>query len=623
VLGKQPIRRELNELNPVRLRSGLAGVAVTLALSFGLPSAAAALSFSPGAHAVGSLPQSVAIDDLNADGNPDLAVADGGSSDVSVLLGNGSGGFSAAAGSPFAVGAFPDSVAIGDVNGDGKPDLAIANGSSDEVSVLLGNGVGGFSAAAGSPFAVGAAPTSVAIGDPDGDGRPDLVIANSGSSDITLLLGNGSGGFSAAAGSPFAAGTDPFSVAIGDLNSDGRPDLAAANVNSNDVSVLLGNGSGGFSAAAGSPFAVGTAPISVAIGDLNGDGRPDLATANYSSNNVSVLLGNGSGGFSAAAGSPFAVGTNPISVAIGDLSGDGKPDLATANSASANVSFLLGNGSGGFSAAASSPFAVGATPVSVAIGDLNGDERPDVASANAGSNNVTALLNTSQPTASLSAASIGFGSQLVNTQSPNKAVSVTNAGEARLHVSEARIVGGGASSFAIARDSCSGGTFKVGEGCAIAVSFSPASAGAQSATLRITDDARNSPQAVALSGSGATPLCRGLDATIVGTSGPDLLMGTPARDVVALLDGNDTFKGNGGNDVVCGGSGDDDLRGLTGADSLKGGSGDDDLRGGFGNDTLWGGSGDDSLDGGPNNDVCSAGSDTDTAAGCETKNGVP
>jgi hypothetical protein len=561
----------------MRLHGRLLGVglAAAVAIAIAFPSGAAALSFSSGAHAVGANPQSVAISDLNGDGKRDLATANAASSDVSVLLGNGSGGFSDAPGSPFAVGNAPSSVAIGDVNGDGKPDLATVKSCCGlgDVTVLLGNGTGGFSAAAGSPFAVGDYPYSVAIGDLNGDGSPDLATANAGSGDVTVLLGNGSGGFSDAAGSPFAAGTDPVAVAIGDLNGDGKPDLATANVNSNDVSVLLGNGSGGFSAAAGSPFAAGDHPYSVAIGDLNGDGKADLATANGNSNDVTVLLGNGSGGFSAAAGSPFAVGSAPVSVAISDLNADGKPDLASANSG----------------------------PPS----------------------DVTALLNTSQPTASLSAASIGFGSQLLNTQSPNKAVSVTNAGQARLHVSEARIVGGGAASFAIARDSCSGGTFGVGEACAIAVSFSPVSAGAQSATLRITDDAPNSPQTVALSGSGATPLCRGVDTTIVGTSGPDVLTGTPAKDVVALLDGSDTFKGNGGNDVVCGSAGDDDLRGLSGADSLSGGSGDDDLRGGFGNDTLWGGSGDDSLDGGPNTDVCAAGSDTDTATACETKNGVP
>jgi hypothetical protein len=247
--------RKLNEKDRMRTRVRLfsTGLAAALAWAVALPSAAAALSFSNGAHVVGSLPQSVAIDDLNADGKPDLAVANGSSNDVSVLLGNGSGGFSPAGGSPFSVAGFPDSVAAGDLDGDGKRDLVIANGGSNDVSVLLGNGSGGFSAAGGSPFAVGTAPTSVAVGDLNGDGQHDLATANSGSNDVSVLLGNGSGGFSAAGGSPFVVGSDPLSVATGDLNGDAKPDLATANGFSGNVSALLGNGSGGFSAAGGEP----------------------------------------------------------------------------------------------------------------------------------------------------------------------------------------------------------------------------------------------------------------------------------------------------------------------------------------------------------------------------------
>src|SRR5206468_1762617 len=136
-------------------------------------------------------------------------------------------------------------------------------------------------------------------------------------------------------------------------NGDGKPDIVTVNFSSASVSVLLGNGSGGFSAAAGSP--VGNFPRPVVVADVNGDGKPDLVIANHNSNNVSVLLGNGSGGFSPAAASPVAAGINPSSVAVADVNGDGKPDLVTANFGSNNVSVLLGNGSGGFSPAAASP----------------------------------------------------------------------------------------------------------------------------------------------------------------------------------------------------------------------------------------------------------------------------
>jgi len=134
-------------------------------------------------------------------------------------------------------------------------------------------------------------------------------------------------------------------VVVGDFNKDGISDLAVANAGSgsNNVSVLLGNGSGGFTAAPGSPFAAGTSPISVAVGDFNGDGIQDLVTANTGGGNVTLLLGNGSGGFTSATSSPFAVGTEPFFVAVGDFNGDGSPDLATANFGSGTVTVLLNN----------------------------------------------------------------------------------------------------------------------------------------------------------------------------------------------------------------------------------------------------------------------------------------
>ena len=207
----------------------------------------------------------------------------------------------------------------GDFNGDGIPDLAIADFVGDNVTVLLGNGAGAFTAVTGSPFAVGKNPEAIAVGDFNGDGFQDLAVANEKDSTVTVLLGNGSGGFTAASGSPFTVGSNPFSVAVGDFNNDGILDLATANFSSNNVTVLLGDRFGGFVAATGSPFNAGSGPSSIVAGDFNGDGMQDLATANFDSDNVTVLLGNGSGGFTASTGSPFAVGTAPDSIAIWGL----------------------------------------------------------------------------------------------------------------------------------------------------------------------------------------------------------------------------------------------------------------------------------------------------------------
>ncbi|MBK8293599.1 MAG: VCBS repeat-containing protein [Solirubrobacterales bacterium] len=364
----------------------LSGVLVRWPLfRFGIP--AQAVSFGAATNfATGTTPVSVATGDLNGDSKPDLAVANYSSDNVSVLLGNGDGTFGAA--TNFAVGAGPYSVAIGDLNGDSKPDLAVANFGVGNVSVLLGNGDGTFGAA--TNFTAGTNPYSIAISDLNGDSKPDLAVGNVSSDNVSVLLGNGNGTFGTATN--FAAGTTPISIAIGDLNGDSKPDLAVSNVSSDDVSVLLGNGDGTFGAA--SNITAGNGPFSVAIGDLDGDSKPDLAVANFSSGNISILLGNGDGTFGAATN--FTVGAGPYSVAIGDLDGDSKPDLAVANYGSSNASVLLGNGDGTFGAATN--FATGANPYSVRILDLNADGKPDLAIANSGSGNVSVLLNTSDDT---------------------------------------------------------------------------------------------------------------------------------------------------------------------------------------------------------------------------------
>ena len=301
--------------------------------------------------------------------------------------------FAPAPSSPEAVGDHPRSMATGDFNGDGNQDLATANEYSSDVTILLGDGSGGFSATATSPEPVGGYPESVAVGDFNGDGNQDLATANAESNDVTVLLGDGRGDFSATGGSPVFRGNTPGSVAVGDFNGDGNQDLATANINGDDVTVLLGDGSGSFSAAATSPEAVGETPFSVAVGDFNGDGNQDLATANGVSDDVTILLGDGSGDFSAPATSPEAAGDRPYSVVVGDFNGDDMQDLATANAISDDVTILIGDGSGNFSAAATSPEATGEEPFSVAAGDFNGDGNQDLATANSDSDDVTILLN--------------------------------------------------------------------------------------------------------------------------------------------------------------------------------------------------------------------------------------
>jgi hypothetical protein len=349
----------------------------------GPPTTCAANFGAPTNFGTGSAPRWVAIGNFNGDAQPDLAVANNVSNNVSILLGTGPGTFAAA--TNYAVGANPAYVAIGDFNSDAQSDLVVVNSGVSTFSILPGTGAGTFGAA--SSFPVGSQPLAVAVGDFDGDSRSDLAFTNGLSSNVSIVLGTGLGTF----GPPmnFPVGSLPVSVGIGDFNLDGRSDLAVANQSSNSVSILLGTGTGTFGTATN--FAVGATPRSVTVADVSGDGLSDLAVSNGGANNVSILLGTGTGSFGAATN--FAVGSNPFSVAIGDMSGDGVSDLAVANNGSNDVSILVGTGTGSFGTAMN--VGAGTNPVSVAIADFNGDGRNDLANVNNGSNNVSILLASS------------------------------------------------------------------------------------------------------------------------------------------------------------------------------------------------------------------------------------
>ena len=347
----------------------------------------------------GSNPRSVAIGDMDGDGKPDLAVLNTSSNTASIFKNTGSGGtVSFAAKVDYPTGNTPYNVAIGDIDGDGKPDLTVTNSGSGTISIFKNTSTGSaISFAAKLDYPTGSTPFGVVIGDVDGDGKPDIAVTNYNSNSISILKNTTTGGtISFAAKEDYATGSTPYGIAIGDVNGDDKADLAVANYSSYTVSVFRNTGSSGtVSFAAKLDYPTGNTPYSIAIGDIDSDGKSDLVVANSSSNTVSVLKNTGSSGtVSFAAKTDFPTGTTPYSVAINDLDGDGKPDLATANYSSNTIS-ILGNitSSGTISFISKADFIVGVNPYGIAIGDIDGDGKPDITATNYASNTISVLRN--------------------------------------------------------------------------------------------------------------------------------------------------------------------------------------------------------------------------------------
>jgi hypothetical protein len=445
-----------------------------------------------------STPLFATVGDFNRDGKLDVAVTNDGAN-ISVLLGNGDGTFQSPV--SYAAGQMPLGIVTADLNGDGNLDLAVVDQifGSSSVSVLLGNGDGTFrvplTATTGSESA------QVVAADLNGDGKLDLAVTNADSTTVSILLGNGNGTFQKEV--QYNAGFEPNGIATGDLNGDGRLDLVVSDFNlgtSGDVAVLLGNGDGTFQAPV--QYTTGNGPTSVVAADFNGDGKLDLAVANYNpyggngSGSVSILLGNGDGSFQAQV--PYTTGNDPTDVVVGDLNGDGKLDVVAADTFFGTVSVLFGNGDGTFQN--HSDFPTAPSPYSVAIGDFNRDGRLDLVTPNGSgtSNDMYVLLQVPpNPAVTLSPTSLSFGTQLVGTASAAQTVSLTNTGSATLDITSIA-----ASTHFLEGSTCAS-SLAAGASCTIHVKFRPSGIpGTENGTLTVTDNAPRSPQTVSLSGVG-------------------------------------------------------------------------------------------------------------------------
>lgn len=350
--------------------------------------------------AVAGGPGNVVLGDLDQDGKPDLVVASGRNRSITLLLSQGDGQFRDARGSPMMLPESPNEMVLRDLNGDGKLDLAIASHDSYGVMLLLGDGNGSLFLAPNSPIIMkeGERPHThgLVVGDLNGDGKLDLVTVNSNpDNDVSVVLGDGRGGFTRAPGSPFAVGPSPYPSALGDLNDDRNLDIIATTTDrskpqeavSRALTVLFGDGQGGFRR---SQVSLRTLhPWFVVVGDVNGDRKADVVATHTERSELTVLLGDGKGGLTETTGSPFDLGAPAWHAAIGDVNRDSKADVIAAGG---GVRVMLGDGRGGFQPAPGSPFSTGKGTWRLAIGDMNGDGKPDLATSNLESDTVSVLL---------------------------------------------------------------------------------------------------------------------------------------------------------------------------------------------------------------------------------------
>jgi hypothetical protein len=454
----------------------------------------------------------LAIGDFNHDGKMDVALV---SKELDIFLGKGDGTFHAPIRITIPGEDVLNSITLADFNGDGQTDIALTGGGDHtgdlHVSVLFGNGDGTFTLS--QTMSVQAYPNYITAADLNGDGKPDLVLMTTRS--LTAFLNNGNGTFGAAKALDFGRNVSLNGMGVGDFNRDGIPDVALSNSYSNgEVAIFLGNGDGSFTETVKyTGVDGGNGPI--AVGDFRGIGVLDLAVAPYITNLVEIYLGNGDGTFQPPV---FYSSDSGFSITTADMNGDGKLDLVLDNLVSipgpSGVVVLLGNGDGTFQP--QELFPTGVLPDYVAVGDMNGDGMPDVMNMVRGGDMFT-LLNTGTvnfvPTTPVT-----FASQLIGTASTPMAAQMTNAGSSPLTISSVTASG---APFKITHNACAG-SLAAGAQCKISVSFTPTVENTVTGTLSIVDSASSKPQVVELSGAGTVvklaPASLNFPPTKVGTT---------------------------------------------------------------------------------------------------------
>ncbi|MBO2008303.1 beta strand repeat-containing protein [Hymenobacter negativus] len=377
---------------PATVRSSSGSSAVPYVYQFTTAASVASGRFGfRNVYATGNQPHDMVMGDVTGDGLPDIISGDGGDFTISVLPGLANGTFGSR--QVYAITGTPTLLALGDVNNDGRLDVVTSNSQEATVSVLLATAAGGLGT--NTTYAVPTGPSGIALGDLNGDGRLDMVVTSQGTTaavgnTAAVLLNLGSGVFSTPI--TYLTGNSPISVTLGDLNNDGRLDMFTTNQNDNTVSVLLGTGTGSFGLK--TDYTTGTGPFIGTLGDVNGDGNLDAVSGNNLSSTVTVRLGNGTGTLGTR--TDYTTGSTPQDTDLGDVNGDGWLDIITANQGTGNISVLLNTGTGSFGTA--SNFAAGNSTVSTALADVNGDGRLDVAALNSTDQTVAILLGVGAPT---------------------------------------------------------------------------------------------------------------------------------------------------------------------------------------------------------------------------------